>query len=261
MTVTVPEGPGMEGVRSLEVRWILPGQLDMAVAGWFDRSRPEMESREDAYLLDPDMGGLSVKVRAGQALEVKAFRGSAGVLDFPGRARGRMQYWQKWSFPFRPLSQVSSAPDGWRRVRKQRRINRFSLTGRRITTCSRELADEAWCAVELTELRAHHQDWWSLGFEATGPGDLLRTGLEATAALVFTQALPDGVELRMENSASYAEWLRARPHPQSSMAGDKGGGPGNKPENSLPGRCRPCLCVSVTRSASIWRTARSPGAT
>ena len=88
----------MEGVRSLEVRWILPGQLDMAVAGWFGRSGLEMESREDDYLLDPDMGGLSVKVRAGRALEVKAFRGSAGILDFPGRARGLMQYWQKWSF-------------------------------------------------------------------------------------------------------------------------------------------------------------------
>jgi hypothetical protein len=233
MTVTEPGGPVMEGARSLEVRWILPGQLDMAVAGWFDRSQLEVESREDDYLLDPDMGGLSVKVRAGRALEVKVFRGSAGILDCPGRARGRMQYWQKWSFPFRPLSQDSSAPDGWRPVRKQRRINRYSLTGTRITTRPRELADEAWCAVELTELRAHHQDWWSLGFEATGPGDLLRTGLEATAALVFTQALPDGAELRMENSASYAEWLRARPHPQSSTAGDDGGGPGSEPENLL----------------------------
>ena len=247
MTVTLPGGPVMEGVRSLEVRWILPGQLDMAVAGWFGGSPLEMESREDDYLLDPDMGGLSVKVRAGRALEVKAFRGSAGILDFPGRARGRMQYWQKWSFPFRPLSQNSSVQDGWRPVRKQRRISRYSLTGRRITTPPRELAEGGWCAVELTELRAHHQDWWSLGFEATGPGDLLRTGLEATAALVFTQALPAGVELRMENSASYAEWLRARPYPQSSTAGDDGGGPPGEPENSLPGRCRSCPCTNVKR--------------
>jgi hypothetical protein len=210
MTVTVPEGPVMEGVRSLEVRWILPGQLDMAVAGWFDRSQPEMESREDAYLLDPDLGGLSVKVRAGRALEVKAFRGSAGILDFPGRARGRMQYWQKWSFPFPPLSQNRSAPDGWRRVRKQRRISRFSLTGRRITACAGELADEARCAVELTELRFQRQDWWSLGLEATGPAESLRHGLEATAALVFTRAPPGGVDLRIDDSRSYAEWLRAR---------------------------------------------------
>jgi hypothetical protein len=39
--------------------------------------------------------------------------------------------------------------------------------------------------VELTEVRARGQDWWSLGFEATGPANLLRSELEASAALVF----------------------------------------------------------------------------
>jgi hypothetical protein len=34
-----------------------------------------------------------------------------------------------------------------------------------------------------------------------------RAGLEATAAFVFTYALPGGVELRMDDSASYAEFL------------------------------------------------------
>ena len=53
-----------------------------------------MESREDTYLLDPQLRGLSVKVRGGGALEVKAYRGSPGILKVAGRARGRMQYWQ-----------------------------------------------------------------------------------------------------------------------------------------------------------------------
>jgi hypothetical protein len=191
-----PEESVVEGGWSLEVRWVLPGQPDMAMAGWFGSADTEIESREDAYLIDPDVGGLSVKVRGGRALEVKLFRGSPGILDFPGRARGRMQYWQKWSFPFRPHRQNCSGADGWRWIRKQRRITRFPL------------ADEVRCAVELTEIRLHYQDWWSVGLEATGPADLLRTGLDATAALVFTQFLPDGVELRMEDSTSYAEWLR-----------------------------------------------------
>jgi hypothetical protein len=39
-----------EGVRSLEVRWIFPGQLAAAVAGWFGRFPAETESREDTYL-------------------------------------------------------------------------------------------------------------------------------------------------------------------------------------------------------------------
>jgi hypothetical protein len=49
------------------------------------------------------------------------------------------------------------------------------------------------------------------GFEATGPADLLRSELEATAALVFARALPDGLEPGMDKSRSYAEWLSQRP--------------------------------------------------
>ena len=81
MTAPAPEGHYAEGACSLEVRWILPGQPDVAVAGWFARPGLETESREDAYLASPDAGGLSVKLRGGQALEVKVFRGSPGVLD------------------------------------------------------------------------------------------------------------------------------------------------------------------------------------
>jgi hypothetical protein len=215
MTASAPEGPSAEGVCSLEVRWILPGRLDTAVASWFAGPGQETESREDAYLVGPDMDGLSVKVRADRALEVKVFRGSPGILDFPGRARGRMQYWQKWSFSFLPAGQESSQdgrdPDAWRRVRKQRRMSRFSLTGglvRRAVPYAGELAGQAMCAVELTELRMRHRDWWSLCLEATGPADLLRAGLESTAALVFAHPLPGGMELRMDDSASYQEWLR-----------------------------------------------------
>jgi len=81
------------------------------------------ESREDAYLLDPHLPGLSVKVRGSGALEVKAYRGSPGILQMAGRARGRLEYWQKWSF-------LQPAPPGQQRpgrLRKRRRISRFSL--------------------------------------------------------------------------------------------------------------------------------------
>ena len=57
------------------------------------------ESRQDTYLLRPHLPGLSVKVRGGGALEVKVYRGSPGILEVAGRARGRMESWQKWSFP------------------------------------------------------------------------------------------------------------------------------------------------------------------
>ena len=110
MTAERPASPVTEGVRSLEVRWIFPGQLEAAVAGWFGRFPAAVESREDAYLLDPQLRGLSVKIRAGGALEVKMYHGSPGILEVAGRARGRMESWQKWSFPLSPPSQDSAGP-------------------------------------------------------------------------------------------------------------------------------------------------------
>jgi hypothetical protein len=44
----LPEIPAVEGVRSLEVRWLFPGQTEAAVAGWFGRFPARMESLEDA---------------------------------------------------------------------------------------------------------------------------------------------------------------------------------------------------------------------
>ena len=195
-----------EGARSLEVRWILPGQLEAAMAGWFGRFPAGAESREDTYL-DPQLRGLSVKVRGGGALEVKVFRGSPGILQVAGRACGRMESWEKWSFPCGPLSQDSPDPAGWRPVGKRRRIARFSLASGRIVAHAPGLGPEPGCGVELTEVRTGGRDWWSLGLEATGPAGLLRSELEATAALLFNQALPGDRELALDESRSYAEWL------------------------------------------------------
>ena len=207
MTAEPPQSPVTEAARSLEVRWIFAGQLEAAVAGWFGRFPARTESREDTYLLDPLLSGLSVKIRGGRALEVKAYRGSPGTLEVAGRARGRMESWQKWSFPFSPPRQDSGDPVGWRPVAKRRRISRFSLASGPVTAPVPGPGQEPRCEVELTEVRTAGQDWWTLGFEATGPADLLRSELEATAALVFAQALPGGVEPGTDESRSYAEWL------------------------------------------------------
>jgi hypothetical protein len=210
MMAELPDSPVMEAVCSLEVRWIFPGQLDAAVAGWFGQFSAGVESREDIYLLDPRLPGLSVKVRGGAALEVKAYRGSPGILEVGARVRGRLEFWQKWSFPFSPFSPGSGDPAGWRPVRKRRRISRFSSVSGPVVTRAAELGQPR-CEVELTEVHMGGQHWWTLGFEATGPASLLRSELEATAALVFAQAPPDGVEPGADESRSYAEWLSQRP--------------------------------------------------
>ena len=118
MTAALPDSPVTEGAPSLEVRWIFPGQLETAMAEWFGRFPAELESREDAYLLNPDLRSMSVKVRAGRALEVKVYRSSPGILDVAGRARGHMQSWQKWSFrSARPAAAAVTRPAGGRCAR------------------------------------------------------------------------------------------------------------------------------------------------
>jgi hypothetical protein len=200
-----------EGTRSLEVRWIFPGQMETGVARWLGRFPAETESREDIYLVNPGLRGLSVKIRAGTALEVKEYGGSRGTLLVGGPVSGRLQSWQKWSFPFNPLSRGIGEPPGWQPVYKRRRTSRFSFTDGRIAVSAGRLAGEARCAVELAALRTGGRPWWSLGFEATGPADLLRGVLEATATLVFAEPLPDGLQPGLEESTSYAEWLLPGP--------------------------------------------------
>ncbi len=202
-----PGSSVIEGVRTLEVRWLLPGRLDAAVAGWFGRFPAETESREDTYLVNRDWRGLSVKVRAGRALEVKMYHGTVGPLEVPGRARGRIQAWQKWSFPVGPLSQEGDGLPGWTVIRKRRRISRFRLADGGIAAGVPGWTSEPGCTVELTEVDARDETWWSLGFEAAGPADLVRRVLEDTAALIFARALPDGAEFGLGDCRSYAEWL------------------------------------------------------
>jgi hypothetical protein len=212
MTAEPPDSPVTEAVRSLEVRWIFPGRLQAAVAGWFGRFPARTESREDTYLLDPRLPGLSVKVRGGAALEVKAYRGSPGILEVAGRARGHLESWHKWSFPFSPLSPGSRDPASWQPVRKRRRISRFCpLASGPVVAPATGLSQEPRCEVELTEVHTSGQDWWTLGFEATGPADLLRSTLQATATLVFAHPLPGGVEPGPDKSSSYAQWLGQQP--------------------------------------------------
>jgi hypothetical protein len=208
MRAAQPLGLDRQGVCSLEVRWILRGQLAGAVAGWFGRFPAETTVLEDAYLLDPYLPGLSVKERGGRALEVKMYRGSRGLLEVAGRARGRLESWQKWSFPHGPASPGSGDPAGWRLVSKRRRISWFAqATGMGIP----QLGEQPGCAVELTAVDLRGEPWWTLCFEATGPADALRRELDAAAALVFADAVPGGVELGIDDSQSYVRWLRRQP--------------------------------------------------
>src|SRR5262245_11054256 len=210
MTSALPEGPNSGGVGSLEVRWILPGEPAAGVVSWFERFPAEVWVVEDVYLLDPHLPGLSVKLRGGRALEVKAYQGNAGVLETAERVCGRLERWHKWSFPHGPPGGRKNQA-GWQPVRKRRQVSWFPRAGGPPRAGAPNPGGQGGCSVELTEVEAGGAVWWSLGFEATGPPGALRGELDAAAALAFARALPGGVELGMDGCQSYAQWLRRLP--------------------------------------------------
>ena len=197
-------------VDSLEVRWIVPGPLPAAVRDWFGSFPARTETLQDIYLLQPRLRGLSLKLRDGSTLDVKAYLGSPALHGLP--VRGRVESWRKWSFRYDPRDHANSATEGWVPVFKQRRNSWFPLAGPDPAPDPPPAA-QAGCAVELTEFHVHGDPHWTAGFEATGPLGLLPDALRHAAGLVFARPLPAGVEFGLGNSRSYAQWLTQRHSP------------------------------------------------
>jgi hypothetical protein len=195
-------------VDSLEIRWIVPGWPTAAMRGWFAALRPApsaRETREDAYLIRPRLRGLSVKLRAGSELDVKALRGSGGVLNLPGGSRGRAESWRKWSFSYEPV-RGDPLPVGWTVVRKRRIIAWFPLAAE-----AGLAGGEASCAAELAEVLVRGEPWASVGFEAHGSPGLLRHALYRAVGVVFAAAPAGWPGFDLDHCRSYSQWLYRLP--------------------------------------------------
>jgi len=121
--------------------------------------------------------------------------GGQGVPRQPGNPPGAgprprpLESWQKWSFPISPPARTAVRwPAGGRCARGGGSAGSHWPAGR--SWPGPGPGGEPRCEVELTEIRTPGQHWWTLGFEATGPAGLLRSELQATAALVFAQPCP-----------------------------------------------------------------------
>lgn len=211
MAAVPAENPVSGPVDSLEVRWILPGTAGSAVRDWFGRFPAAAESREDIYLVQPPLRGLSVKLRDGKALDVKSCLDSRAVSGLP--ISGRVESWRKWSFAYDLDGREAAAPAGWVAIRKHRRTTWLSPGASPAPALAARSAAQAGCAVELTEFQIHEDPWWTVGFEASGPAGLLAGALWHAADLAFADALPGGIELGLDNSWSYAQWLIHCPGP------------------------------------------------
>jgi hypothetical protein len=230
MTLEPFHGPGVVEASTLEVRWILPGAVPAATVDWFGRLSQRTESRDDTYLLNPRLDNLSVKIRGTARFEVKLRGDSPGVLDIPGRATGRIESWRKWSFPLGSGDPRADETADWRRVGKIRTISWFSPTGRPRLVPPAGIRPDG-CALELTALTIDDHAWWTLGFEATGPRRRRLSAIEAAAATVFVEPMPEGVPLYITDSQSYSAWLR---HPRNAGSPFHPESPNREPHQALP---------------------------
>lgn len=193
---------------SLEVRWIHAGRLPEPLAQRL-APFPDVEVREDWYLTDPVIPGLSVKVRGGAELDVKVLSHGGGRLSLPGGARGRLELWHKWSFPAAGVAECPFEPACWTRVIKTRRRRSFAVVnGIPVERPASEAASPG-CTIELTEFRIDGRVSWTLGIEAVGPLVALRGNLEATARTLIDGPLTTRFGLHSRASASYHQRLRA----------------------------------------------------
>lgn len=203
MTVTPVQVPPAGPTDSLEVRWFIPGPLGAAVREWFARFPAVAEEREDVYLAWPRLEGLSVKLRD-DALEVKSYVGGAGILALPWRGRGRLERWQKWSFPYAALTPAGPMPLGWVTVRKARSNCWFPLPA---SQAPGQPAAGTGCSAELAEAAVAGRRWWTVGLEATGSAGLLLDAVQHAVSRLFESSLPAGTGLGLDNSLSYVQWL------------------------------------------------------
>jgi hypothetical protein len=118
--------------------------------------------------------------------------------------------WRKWSFPFGSLGPDGAGLPGWTVVHKRRRMSRFRLVGRQLMAEVAERAAGPECGVELTEVRSGGQTWWSLGFEATGPADLLRSTLEGAAAAIHPREGEESPARRRQDQGPSPDQRRER---------------------------------------------------
>ena len=194
------------------MRWIAPGPLTPALREWFERFPVGTETREDAYLLQPRLRGLAVKLRDGSAVDLKALLGTPGPVNLPNSGRGTLELWRKWSFSgdsYRPQANGDAPGMGWAMVQKKRFSTWFPLASDDAEKPGVHEAVETGCTVELAEIDIGTAQYVSVGLEARGAAGLLRAALEHAAGLVFAVAPPpgSGFSFSLENSQSYAEWL------------------------------------------------------
>jgi hypothetical protein len=195
-----------------EVRWFYQGQIPARVVAWFGNGPGAIDHqppRVDEYLLIQETDSVNVKLREGR-IEIKQRYGDAVHRVFAGGSVGEIEFWRKWGFGIDKKNSNGNLDENeaaWLAVRKDRMARTYEL---RPDGAVLPLADlvviEQGCSLELTEVEAAGERWWSLCFEEIGPADRLRETLVAVADHVLVTL--DDFSLEGHASCGYSAWLQ-----------------------------------------------------
>lgn len=194
-----------------EVRWFYRGPLPAAVRAWFEARGSRMAyqaPRRDRYLVLPG-DSLNIKLREGR-IEIKLRQRQGEFLRLYPQVTGVLEHWQKWSLS---LADAAAAPPGisasdsfWLAVDKHRGLARYRVAGNEAPVpVAPDVYPVQGCEVELVEVYASGQAWWSMCFEAFGQGRALPEALLATARQFLGGAEPPHMDAG--DSYSYPRWL------------------------------------------------------
>jgi hypothetical protein len=187
---------------TVEMRWFFD-RVPLDVSTHF-QDQLELQERIDWYSM-PCNPRCGIKLREGK-LEAKLQTMSLGRRDLSPLS-GNLESWRKWSLDF-PATDAPTASElsavNWLPVHKRRHLKRFEVHGPR--TGLVETRPVSGCEFEMTELTVGARSYWTVGFEAVGPPELLEHNLRRAAEHVIRLGgliLP----FTCSNSLGYAEWL------------------------------------------------------
>jgi hypothetical protein len=166
-------------------------------------------TRADHYMRLPDSEGLNVKMRGGR-IEIKQRVGPVDRVCFHERVTGFVEEWHKWSFqlaaPGRARLRTASRASSWIAVWKNRQLRTYRVQdGGYVVARPTPDSPTQGCELELTEVQAAGQVWWTLALEAFGDESRLRDTLSLVAKQIFSADEPPSLEAA--NSHGYAAWL------------------------------------------------------
>lgn len=180
-------------LKTLELRWFKRGKIPSSIEQWFNQDCPgkslgNAQFRIDWYL-EPiaPCDYLNIKFREGR-LEIKWRQKQLAKIDLEGQWEGRVEQWVKWLCEEESFQDFLPEETAWIAVEKQRSQRQYVLSS------------ESACHIELTQLKAKNQHWWTLGLESTGD----RENLDAIAQQV-SHSCPE--TFTEPENAAYPHWL------------------------------------------------------